>query len=70
MPIFVTGQGTRYFDLLHKGLTEGLAQSLQVRLEGLPEITVLADEQRLVFDGHLDRALSAIDADIAAAGHP
>ncbi|MCA1367847.1 ROK family transcriptional regulator [Bradyrhizobium sp. BRP14] len=70
MPIFVTGQGTRYFDLLHKGLAEGLEQSLQVRLEGLPEITVLADEQRLVFDGHLDRALSAIDADIAAAGHP
>ncbi|MQW87287.1 ROK family transcriptional regulator [Sinorhizobium saheli] len=69
MPIFVTGQGTRYFDLLHKGLEEGLAQSLQVRLEGLPEISVIADEQQLVFDGHLDRALSAIDADIAAPGH-
>jgi predicted NBD/HSP70 family sugar kinase len=70
MPIFMTGQGTRYFNLLHKGLTEGLAQSLQVRLEGMPEIMVVTDEQRLVFDGHLDRALGAIDGDIAVAGHP
>jgi hypothetical protein len=69
MPIFVTGQGTRYFDLLQKGVEEGLAQSLQVRLEGLPEITVVGDEQRLVFDGHLDRALGAVDGDITAAGH-
>ncbi|MCA1404866.1 ROK family protein [Ensifer sp. IC3342] len=68
MPIFVTGPGTRYFDLLHKGLEEGLSQSLQVRLQGLPEIAVAADEQRLVFDGHLHRALSTIDADIAS-GH-
>ncbi|ASY57453.1 ROK family transcriptional regulator [Sinorhizobium sp. CCBAU 05631] len=69
MPIYVTGQGTRYFDLLQKGVEEGLAQSLQVRLEGLPEITVVGDEQRLVFAGHLDRALSAVDSDITAAGH-
>ncbi|ARS68240.1 ROK family protein [Sinorhizobium meliloti] len=70
MPIFVTGPGTRYFDLLEKGLEEGLAHSLQVRLQGMPQIRVVPDEQRLVFDGHLDRALGAIDGDIAAAGHP
>jgi predicted NBD/HSP70 family sugar kinase len=69
MPVFVTGQGTRYFDLLQKGMEEGLAQSLQVRLQGMPEITVVADEQQLVFDGHLDRALSVVDGDMAAAGH-
>ncbi|WEX76614.1 ROK family transcriptional regulator [Sinorhizobium numidicum] len=69
MPIFVTGQGTRYFDLLQKGMEEGLAQSSQVRLQGPPEITVVADEQRLVFDGHLDRALGAIDGDVTATGH-
>ncbi|MDX0550322.1 ROK family protein [Sinorhizobium medicae] len=70
MPIFVTGPGTRYFDLLQKGLEEGMAHSLQVRLEGMPQISVVIDEQRLVLDGHLDRALGAIDGDIAASGHP
>jgi hypothetical protein len=70
MPIFVTGPGTRYFDLLEKGLEEGLAHALQVRLQGMPQIRVVPDEQRLVFDGHIDRALGVIDGDIAAAGHP
>ncbi len=69
MPIFVTGPGLRYFDLLQKGVEEGLAQSLQVRLQGAPEITAVFDEQQLVFDGHLDRALSLVDGDIAATGH-
>ena len=66
MPIHITGPGTRYFELLQKGLEEGLAQSHQVRLQGLPEISIIFDEQRLVFDGHLDRALTDIDHDIAA----
>jgi len=69
MPIFVTGPGLRYFDLLQKGVQEGLAQSLQVRLQGAPEITAVFDEQQLVFDGHLDRALTLVDGDIAATGH-
>ncbi|OJF94373.1 ROK family transcriptional regulator [Pararhizobium antarcticum] len=66
MPIFITGPGTRYFELLQKGIDEGLAQSHQVRQQGPPEISIIFDEQRLVFDGHLDRALTDIDHDIAA----
>ncbi|MNU09147.1 hypothetical protein D3C72_2555490 [compost metagenome] len=68
MPIYVTGPGTRYFDLLRGGLEEGVSQSLQLRLQGTPEISVMIDEQRLVFDGHLERALGKIDSEIASAG--
>ncbi|MDP9630125.1 UNVERIFIED_ORG: putative NBD/HSP70 family sugar kinase [Ensifer adhaerens] len=68
MPIYVTGPGTRYFDLLRGGLEEGVSQSLQLRLQGAPEISVVLDEQRLVFDGHLERALGKIDSEIATAG--
>ncbi|OOG67933.1 transcriptional regulator [Sinorhizobium sp. A49] len=67
MPIYVTGPGTRYFDLLQGGLEEGVSQSLQLRLQGPPEISVVLDEQRLVFDGHLERALGVIDSEIASA---
>jgi hypothetical protein len=42
---------------------------MQVRLQGAPEISVVLDEQRLVFEGHLERALGAIDGEIAATGH-
>jgi predicted NBD/HSP70 family sugar kinase len=66
MPIHITGPGTRYFDLLQRGIDEGLEQSHEVRLQGKPEISVIFDEQRLVFDGHLDRALTDMDHDIAA----
>ena len=59
-------QGTRYFDLIQRGIDEGLEQSHEVRLQGKPEISVIFDEQRLVFDGHLNRALTDIDHDIAA----
>ncbi|WP_112810702.1 ROK family transcriptional regulator [Ensifer sp.] len=68
MPIYVTGPGTRYFDLLQGGLQEGVSQSLQLRLQGAPDIAVVLDEQRLVFDGHLERALGVIDSEIATAG--
>ncbi|MGF0537415.1 ROK family transcriptional regulator [Agrobacterium sp. ES01] len=64
MPITVTGPGARYFDLLRAGLVEGLSQSQVVRMEGLPEISVAADEPQLVFEGHLERALDLIDEDI------
>lgn len=67
MPIYVTGPGTRYFDLLQGGLMEGVSQSLQLRLQGPPEVSVVLDEQRLVFDGHLERALGVIDSEIATA---
>ena len=68
MPIVITGLGVRYFDLLSGGLNEGLGQSLEVRVNGPPEISVLFDEQALVFEGHLDKALMQMDNDIVAAG--
>ncbi|MDQ0321336.1 putative NBD/HSP70 family sugar kinase [Pararhizobium capsulatum DSM 1112] len=67
MPIHITGPGTRYFDLLQRGIEEGLSQSHEVRLQGMPEISVNFDEQRLVFEGHLDRALTDADQDIISA---
>lgn len=67
MPILITGPGTRYYDLLQAGLEEGLAQSQIVRLEGVPALSVVADEQGLVFEGHLSRALSIIDQDVVSA---
>lgn len=66
MPVVVTGPGTRFYDLLSAGMVEGLRQSLQVRLTGLPDIEVLANEAELVFDGHVDRALSSVDLKIAS----
>jgi predicted NBD/HSP70 family sugar kinase len=68
MPIAVTGPGTRYYDLLRQGIEDGLGQSHVVRMEGMPEIRVVADEQILVFEGHLNRALSVIDQDIVFSG--
>jgi hypothetical protein len=68
MPIALTGPGTRYYDLLRQGIEEGLGQSHAVRMEGMPEIRVVADEEMLVFEGHLNRALSVIDQDIVLSG--
>ncbi|MDR6668422.1 ROK family transcriptional regulator [Rhizobium sp. 1399] len=68
MPIAITGPGTRYYDLLRQGIEEGLGQSHMVRMEGMPELRVVADEQILVFEGHLNRALAVIDEDIVVAG--
>jgi predicted NBD/HSP70 family sugar kinase len=68
MPIAITGAGARYYDLLREGIEEGLAQSHVVRMEGMPELRVVADEQTLVFEGHLNRALAIIDHDIVMAG--
>jgi predicted NBD/HSP70 family sugar kinase len=64
MPIVLTGPGIRYFDLLQEGIEDGLKQSQIVRMGGLPEIRIMADEQALVFEGHLHRALDLIDRDI------
>lgn len=68
MPIAITGPGARYYDLLREGIEEGLAQSHVVRMEGMPDLRVVADEQTLVFEGHLNRALAVIDHDIVMAG--
>ncbi|WP_037094186.1 ROK family transcriptional regulator [Rhizobium leguminosarum] len=68
MPIAITGPGTRYYDLLRQGIEEGLGQSHIVRMEAMPEIRVVTDEPILVFEGHLNRALSVIDQDIVISG--
>ncbi|MBB4566126.1 ROK family transcriptional regulator [Rhizobium leucaenae] len=68
MPIAITGPGTRYYDLLLEGISEGLAESHVVRMEGMPELRVMADEPTLVFDGHLNRALAMMDEDIVRSG--
>jgi predicted NBD/HSP70 family sugar kinase len=68
MPIALTGPGTRYHDLLREGIEEGLAQSQIVRMEGMPELRIVADEQTLVFEGHLNRALAMIDEDVIVSG--
>lgn len=65
MPIAITGPGTRFIDLLTRGMEEGLQQSLQVRVNGMPQILIVPEEATLVFDGHIDRALSEIDHDVA-----
>ena len=64
MPIVLTGPGTRYYDLLREGMEEGLRQSQIVRMGGLPEVRIMADEQSLAFEGHMRRALDIIDNDI------
>lgn len=64
MPVAITGPGTRYYDLLRQGIEEGLGQSHVVRMEGMPELRVVADETNLVFEGHLGRALALLDEDI------
>jgi len=69
MPIVVTGPGTRYYDLLERGIGEGLTPSRMNRLGGMPVINVALDEAVLVFEGHLDLALSHIDQDIILSRH-
>ncbi len=68
MPIAITGPGTRYYDLLRPGIEDGLGQTHVVRMEGMPEIRVVPDESILVFEGHLDRALSVIDQELVLSG--
>jgi predicted NBD/HSP70 family sugar kinase len=68
MTVFVTGPGTRFFDLLQSGIHDGMAQSNAVRLGGLPKVIVEPDEQTLVFNGHMGLALSRVDEDIVMSG--
>lgn len=70
MPVFLTGPGTRYFDLLESGLHDGLAQSQAVRFGGMPKIGIAPDEPELVFEGHMEHALSAADDYILSADGP
>lgn len=64
MPVAITGPGSRYFDLMRSGMEEGLSQSQVVRMEGMPVLSVVADEPQLVFQGHLERAMALVDEDI------
>ncbi|SMF75715.1 Sugar kinase of the NBD/HSP70 family, may contain an N-terminal HTH domain [Xaviernesmea oryzae] len=66
MPVFITGPGTRHYDLLQAGMEEGLSQTQVVRLGGMPNLLVVPDEASLVFEGHLNLAFSIIDQDIIA----
>ena len=70
MPVFITGPGMRYYDLLQAGVKEGLAQTHVVRLSGMPRLEVVADETALVFEGHAGLAFSLIDRDIIALRPP
>ncbi|MCJ8519503.1 putative NBD/HSP70 family sugar kinase [Pseudorhizobium tarimense] len=70
MPVFITGPGMRYYDLLSQGVEEGLAQTQVVKLSGMPRLEVAADEPSLVFEGHLGLAFSFIDQDIIAQRAP
>lgn len=64
MPVYVTGPGTRYYDLLEDGLSEGLGQTLVVRLGGMPALSAVVDEASLVFQGHLNLAFSKLDQEV------
>ncbi|MDP2733685.1 MAG: ROK family transcriptional regulator [Hoeflea sp.] len=66
MPIVFTGPGVRFFDLMRPGIDQGLSASLGVRIEGPPDISISLDEERLVFEGHLNHTMAAIDRDVIA----
>jgi predicted NBD/HSP70 family sugar kinase len=66
MPVVFTGPGVRFFDLMRPGIDEGLSASLGVQIEGPPEMSTSLDEERLVFEGHLNHTMSAIDRDVIA----
>lgn len=68
MPVYITGPGVRFYDLMEKGLIEGMGQSRAIRRDGMPEIDIILDETALVFAGHLDLALAHMDRNAAATG--
>ncbi|MBN7805832.1 ROK family transcriptional regulator [Agrobacterium rosae] len=68
MPVFVTGPGTRFFDLLKASIHDGMMQTNAIRIGGVPQITIVPDEQTLVFEGHMGLALSRLDGDIVMSG--
>lgn len=61
MPVYITGPGARFYDLMERGLVEGMAQSRAIRREGLPDLKIILDETALVLAGHLDLALAHMD---------
>jgi len=69
MPIVVAGPGISFFDLLEEGIGKGLSQSLGIRLEGLPSISISGDEDNLVHQGTVQQTLADIDRTIMATRH-
>ncbi|MDF1606744.1 ROK family transcriptional regulator [Hoeflea sp. YIM 152468] len=67
MPVVFTGPGIRFFDLMRPGIDQGLSASLGIRIEGPPDISLSLDEERLVYEGHLNHTMAAIDRDVIAA---
>ncbi len=68
MPIYFTGPGVRFYDLMERGILEGMGQSRAIRREGLPPIHIILDETALVFAGHLDLGLEHMDRTAISAG--
>ena len=68
MPVYITGPGVRFYDLVEKGLIDGLKQSRAIRREGLPDMNIILDETALVFAGHLDLALAHMDRTAISGG--
>jgi predicted NBD/HSP70 family sugar kinase len=66
MPVVLTGPGIRFYDLMQPGIDQGLSASLGTRIEGPPDISLSLDEERLVFEGHLNHTMAAIDRDVIA----
>ncbi len=66
MPVVFTGPGIRFFDLMQPGIDQGLSVSLGIRIEGPLEISLSHDEEGLVFEGHLNRTMAAIDLEVIA----
>lgn len=70
MPVFITGPGMRYYDLLQAGVEEGLGQTQVVRQAGMPPVEVVDDEAALVHEGHIGLAFSILDRDIITLRSP
>ncbi|WP_394690481.1 ROK family protein [Hoeflea sp.] len=66
MPVVFTGPGVRFLELMQPGIDQGLSASLGVQIEGPPEMSASPDEERLVFEGHLNHTMSTIDRDVIA----
>lgn len=64
MSVFISGPGTRYYDLIEAGLKDGLRQSSLSRFGVLPTIEVVLSEVELISEGHRSLALANCDAQL------
>lgn len=68
MQIYISGAGTRFFDLMEAGLSDGLRQSSLSRFVSLPAIFVVHQETDLIAQGHRSLALAQCDAQLLSDG--